>query len=104
MLLRRLVRTFTGLDPGGIDTVISMAGLADRPVFFIHSLEDDRIAPGQTRRLWTAAGAKDPLWLVPGVGHNECWLRHRREYEERVLRFFAHPLLGEGQGLPVGEL
>ena len=103
-LLRSLGRRLTGFDPGAVDTVTATTALTERPVFFIHALEDDRIAPEQTEALWRAAGGKDPLWLIPGAGHNEGWRRQRRLYEERVRRFFALHLLGEGPGLPAGTL
>src|SRR5262245_20151611 len=64
LLLRHLARTLTGIDPCITDTLGAMSRLRDRPVFFIHSVRDDRIDPEQTLALWRAAGAKDPLWLV----------------------------------------
>jgi fermentation-respiration switch protein FrsA (DUF1100 family) len=103
-LLRHIARTVTGIDPGITDTLAAMASLRERPVFFIHSVDDDRIAPDQTLALWRAAGSKDPLWLVPGVGHNEAWVRSREAYERRVRSFFDRHLLGEGIGLPPGAL
>jgi hypothetical protein len=103
-LLRSIGRRLTGCDPGAADTLSIMPALADRPVFFIHAMEDDRIDPEQTRLLWRAAGGKDPLWLIPGAGHNEGWSRQREAYEERVQCFFARHLLGEGPGLPPGLL
>ena len=103
-VLRALGRTLTGCDPGRLDVLASVPRLADRPVFFIHSLEDDRIAPEQARSLWSAAGSKDPLWLIPDAGHNQGWVRHRKVYEQRVGAFFDHHLLGLGERLPVGEL
>lgn len=103
-ILSRMVHGLTGCDPARVDVVAAAAGLRDRPVLFIHGLDDNRIAPEHARLLWQAAGAKDPLWLIPGVGHNQGWLKQRSLYEERVRAFLDQRLLGEGGGLPPGEI
>jgi fermentation-respiration switch protein FrsA (DUF1100 family) len=103
-LIRTVGRALTGHDPGSLDAVQAAAALRDRPVLFIHSMKDDRISPGQARELWSAAGAKDPIWLVPDAGHNEGWVAHRPTYEARVLSFLDHHLRGRGPGLPSGSL
>jgi dipeptidyl aminopeptidase/acylaminoacyl peptidase len=103
-ILRRLGHALTGADPGEMRPVDAAPALADRPVFLIHGLDDNRIGPAQPRALWTAAGAKDPLWMIPATGHNEGWLRHRAPYEQRVRAFFARHLLAEGPGVPAGDL
>jgi len=103
-ILRSLTRAATGRDPGAIDALEATARLTERPVFFIHGMQDPRLSPEQTRDLWRAAGAKDPLWLIPNAGHNEGWLRERALYERRVSDFFARSLLDQGDGLPAGEL
>jgi uncharacterized protein len=103
-ILRSLGRFATGFDPGALDAVTASDALIDRPVFFIHSLKDDRLGPRQADALWKAAGAKDPVWLIADAGHNEGWKRHRALYESRVRRFYDHALLGRGSGLPAGDL
>ncbi|MBI1797061.1 MAG: alpha/beta hydrolase [Candidatus Eisenbacteria bacterium] len=103
-ILRAVGRAATGCDPGSLDAVAASAALRDRPVFFIHALEDDRLAPREAQALWRAAGAKDPLWLIRDAGHNEGWKRHRALYESRVRRFFDRALRGRGPGLPAGDL
>jgi len=103
-LLRSVARSLTGIDPCITDTLAAMPAMHGRPVFFIHSVQDERIDPEQTLALWRAAGGKDPLWLVPGAGHNEAWIRARESYERRVLSFFDRHLLGEGIGLPPGAM
>jgi alpha-beta hydrolase superfamily lysophospholipase len=80
--LARLVgRVVTGRDLGGVDVETAAASLAGRPVFIIHALGDDRLSSANADRLWRAAGAKDPLWIIPDAGHNEGWRRHPVEYE-----------------------
>jgi len=103
-ILRSLGRAATGRDPADLNPLTACRLLADRPIFFIHAENDNRFSVEQTRALWEAAGAKDPLWLIPGIGHNEGWKKHRRLYEGRVTSFLARHLFGEGEGLPPGEL
>jgi len=103
-ILRSMLRTMTGVDPATIDPRAAAASLTNRPVFFIHGMDDNRFSSEHARQLWRAAGSKDPLWLMPGVGHNQGWIRHREPYEARVTAFFAHALLAEGEGVPAGEL
>ncbi len=100
---RVLARVATGHDPGAFDVTPWAERLRDRPAFFIHALDDDRLSPEHARRLWRAAGAKDPLWWIAGAGHNEGWLRERVAYERALTAFFDHALLDRGPGVPAGE-
>jgi dipeptidyl aminopeptidase/acylaminoacyl peptidase len=102
-LARALSRALTGRDLGEVDVESAATRLAGRPLFLIHALEDDRLSSENAHRLWRAAGAKDPLWIIPDAGHNEGWRRHRAEYERHVLAFFGRHLLDRGAGLPAGE-
>jgi len=103
-LCRAVGRLLTGYDPGTLDVVGASEALRDRPVFFIHAQNDDRLSVEHPRSLWRAAGSKDPLWIIPRVGHNQGWLHERKLYETRVRAFLDHHLLGQGAGLPPGEL
>jgi len=90
-LARAVGRMFTGHDPGIPDAIGAARRLTTRPLYFIHCIRDNRLAPRQTTCLWEAAGSKDPLWLVTDAGHNEAWRRHPAEYERRVTEFLdAH--------------
>lgn len=104
LMVRAMGRALTGFDPGALDAVAAASELRERPILFIHSLKDDRLAPAQARELWHAAGDKDPLWLIADAGHNQGWALHRGLYESRVLAFLDHHLLGKGAGLPAGAL
>ena len=94
-ILRAVGYACTGHDPGATEPLRDAPRLADRPVFFIHGIDDDRIGEAQVRALWDAAGASHPLWIVPGAGHNEAWTNERIEYERRVSEFFAQHLLNQ---------
>lgn len=100
-IARSLGRAVTGYDPGAVDVLQAARALTTRPILFIHGLDDNRLSEAQVRLLWEAAGAKDPLWEIPGVGHNEGWKRCREVYEARVLAFFDRrldPDAGSGGG------
>jgi dipeptidyl aminopeptidase/acylaminoacyl peptidase len=102
-LARALGKVVTGRDLGEVDVEPAACRLAARPLFLIHALEDDRLSSEHAHRLWRAAGSKDPLWLIPGTGHNQGWKRHRAEYERLVLAFFDRHLTGRGAGVAAGE-
>ena len=88
-MARQLGRVVSGHDPGALDVVPAAAALRDRPLFFVACECDNRFSLAQSRSLWHAAGEKDTLWVVPGAGHNEAWLRNRERYERSVLEFYA---------------
>ena len=104
LCLRAVGRALTGHDPGALDAAAAASALRTRPVFFIHSLKDDRLSPAHPLALWRAAGEKDPLWIISDAGHNQGWVVHRALYEARVLAFFDRSLRGRGAGLPAGAL
>jgi fermentation-respiration switch protein FrsA (DUF1100 family) len=69
---------------------VAAAGrLGERRVLFIHSQEDERVAPRHSEQLWEAAGRRHAVWRVSGAGHNRAWIACRGEYERRVLDFLA---------------
>ncbi|MEO5617886.1 MAG: alpha/beta fold hydrolase [Candidatus Eisenbacteria bacterium] len=96
-LARALGKVFTRHDPYELDAVAAARAIADRPTLFIHSQKDERFDESQARDLWKAAGSDhEGLWILGGeVGHNESWIMHRAEYEERVLAFYQRHLKGE---------
>ncbi len=81
----------TGHDPRSLDVLAAARRLRGRPVFIIACDHDDRFSAAQARNLWSASGARAPLWTLPDCGHTDAWRSHRAEYERRVLGFFdAH--------------
>ena len=84
-----LAEGLTGHDPRQLDALAAARHLNGRPVLFIACERDDRLSVAQTRDLWNAAGGRDALWVLNDCGHTEAWQAHRREYERRVLEFFA---------------
>ena len=97
-LVRAFARTATGYDPGALDVRPAASAMRDRPVLFIHGDADARIATEQTMVLWRAAGGRHPLWIVPGAGHNEGWMKLREDYERLVVSFLDQHLHGRPGG------
>ncbi len=95
-LARAFGKMLTRHDPYALDALAAARALDGRPALFIHSKRDERFHEAQARDLWKAAGSRrDGLWIVDGeVGHNESWIRHRDEYERRVLAYFRRNLSG----------
>jgi pimeloyl-ACP methyl ester carboxylesterase len=93
-LARGLGWLLSGFDPYALDALSAARRLSNRPTFFIHGENDDRISTAEAEALWRAAGSREGgLWILRGkVGHNEGWLKDRAEYERRVSGFFAEHL------------
>src|SRR5262245_37607768 len=86
-LAREVGKIASGRDPYATDAVSAASRLTERRVLFIHSENDERLAPRQSERLWEASGRHHPFWRVSGARHNRAWLSRRQEYERRVLEF-----------------
>lgn len=63
------------------------------PLFLIHGAEDEKIPAHHSREIFESAPVDKELWVAEGVGHLGTYLRYRREYEKRVLKFFSRTLL-----------
>lgn len=63
--------------------------LSTTPVLLIHGLNDTQTSPVHSRILASKAPRNAVLWLVPGAGHTGAFQTAPREFEERVLGFFA---------------
>jgi fermentation-respiration switch protein FrsA (DUF1100 family) len=99
-LVRQLGRIVTGCDPFEANALAAAARLRERNILFIHSERDLRVSMRQTEWLWEAGGRRHILWRVPDAGHNQAWLRHREEYEARVLTFLQESLDREAMQEP----
>jgi dipeptidyl aminopeptidase/acylaminoacyl peptidase len=65
------------------------------PVLLIHGDADRNIAPRHSQLIANAASDHVQLWLVPQAGHTMAWATAHREFESRLLGWFAshgHPL------------
>ena len=69
--------------------------IAPRHVFFVyagHGAGGEEYNPDY----YAAAGAPKAIWKIPEAGHTAGYQARPREYEQRVVGFFDHALLGRG--------
>ena len=59
------------------------------PVLLIHGGDDRNIAPWHSQLIAAAASGHSELWLVPHAGHTMAWAAAHREFEGRLLGWFA---------------
>lgn len=59
------------------------------PVLLIHGGDDKNIAPRHSQLIAAAAPDHVELWLVPHAGHTMAWAAAHREFETRLLGWFA---------------
>jgi hypothetical protein len=59
------------------------------PILLIHGLADNETGPENSTRLVRANPAAVQLWLVPGAKHTGAYATVPREFERRVLQWFA---------------
>jgi uncharacterized protein len=62
------------------------------PILLIHGLADNETPPQDSRRLLDANPSVVQLWLVPGAKHTGAYAAAPREFERRVLQWFASAL------------
>ncbi len=84
-------RSLYGLDFRQASPEVAIA-LSTTPVLLIHGLNDTQTSSAHSRILASRAPRNAVLWLVPGAGHTGAFQTAPREFQERVLGFFAaHP-------------
>jgi dipeptidyl aminopeptidase/acylaminoacyl peptidase len=59
------------------------------PVLLIHGNEDHNISSYHSKLIAQAAPEHVELWLVPHAGHTMAWAAAHREFETRLLGWFA---------------
>lgn len=59
------------------------------PVFFVHGIEDKFIKYQYTQELFITANDPKELWFVAGAHHSDVHDVGKKEYEERIVRFFV---------------
>lgn len=64
------------------------------PILLIHGLADDETLPQNSERLLLANPGAVQLWLVPGAKHTGAYATAPRQFERRVLQWFAQAQRG----------
>lgn len=65
------------------------------PLFFIHGIEDRFIKYQYTQELFIAANEPKEVWFVAGANHSDVHDIGKKEYEERIVKFFVSHLTAE---------
>lgn len=63
------------------------------PVMLIHGTADQLISTAHSQHIYDALQGDKELWIVEGVRHARAARHAKREYRERLTRFFQHNLL-----------
>jgi fermentation-respiration switch protein FrsA (DUF1100 family) len=58
----------------------------------VHGTADELIAIEHSQNIFDALAGGKQLWFVEGVRHARAFRRSKREYSERLTRFFADKL------------
>ncbi len=84
-----MIKTMYGVDFPAIQPVKSVAGIAPRPVLFIHGEKDETIPVDHAYRLLEASqNPRNSVWIAPGSAHVRAYDDHPEKYLERVMSFF----------------
>ncbi len=96
VLLLPLVRLFTRIfyrtDIGGLDVLGRASRIHTARALVIVSGKDSVIPPSQERAVYDALRCSKELWEEPAADHCGTYFVQRRDYIERVVRFFAAAL------------
>jgi dipeptidyl aminopeptidase/acylaminoacyl peptidase len=74
---------------------LALAAEIKCPVSLVHGTADQLIATAHSQSIYDALGGKKDLWFVEGGRHARSIRHHRsrREYSERLIRFFKENLV-----------
>ncbi len=65
------------------------------PIFVIAGESDRHTTLAESRQLYDTANQPKDIWIVPNAEHSDLQKNAPKDYEEKVLRFFATNLKGE---------
>lgn len=90
------IRVLYGIDFAAVRPVDVVAGLAPRPLFFIHGGADTYVPPDNMHTLVAAASAPTTAnvrsWTVPSARHAQAYRTSSADYVTRVVDFFVAAL------------
>lgn len=71
---------------------LALAAQIKCPVFLVHGTADQLIATAHSESIHEALGGKKEVWFVEGARHARNIRHAKREYSDRLTRFFAETL------------
>jgi uncharacterized protein len=77
-----------GFDPQKYSSINYVSSIAPRPVLFIYGENDNRAPLNDGKLLFEKAREPKEIFIVPGAGHGEAYLKAGMEYENVMLKFF----------------
>jgi dipeptidyl aminopeptidase/acylaminoacyl peptidase len=83
----------TGIDYKEINPINILPAISPRPILLVYG--EKEAEPGFAQ--FEAAMEPKTLWIVPGGTHGKNHLIAPQAYQEKILNFFNHTLLGIGQ-------
>jgi fermentation-respiration switch protein FrsA (DUF1100 family) len=72
---------------------LALAARIKCPVAIVHGTADQLISTEHSQNIYDSLGGKKQLWFVEGARHARCARYSKREYKERLTRFFAENLM-----------
>ena len=79
-------RVMYGVDLSTVRPLDAVTGV-DCPMLFIHGAQDAMVDPSNSERLYSAAGGRKKLWVVPEARHAQGYNTRPEEYVDRVVNF-----------------
>lgn len=78
---------------------LALAAQIKCPVALVHGTADQLIATEHSQNIYDALGGQKEIWFVQGARHARCARYSKREYKERLTRFFAQSLINQNSTL-----
>jgi dipeptidyl aminopeptidase/acylaminoacyl peptidase len=73
---------------------LALAARITCPVFLVHGTADQLISIAHSENIYEALGGEKDMWTVEGARHARSVRHAKREYSERLTRFFNEKLKG----------
>jgi dipeptidyl aminopeptidase/acylaminoacyl peptidase len=71
---------------------LALAAQIKCPVYLVHGTADQLIATAHSENIYEALGGQKDIWFVEGARHARSARFAKREYSERLIRFFTEKL------------
>jgi fermentation-respiration switch protein FrsA (DUF1100 family) len=71
---------------------LALAAHIKCPVYLVHGTADQLISTSHSESIHKALGGEKEIWFVEGARHARSIRRSRKEYGDRLIRFFTERL------------